>query len=126
MGWTRKDAAAAGGFHRTTACGTCWFRSRCTRNKPERVIARSEHQDVIGRPRARPRGAEGLEEHSRRKETVEHPFDTMKRASNQGCLLLEGMRNVNGEVGFTMLAYDMRRAVNVLGAKRLMGSVGVA
>ena len=125
MGWTRKDAAG-GGFHRTTACGTCWFRNRCTRNKPERVIARSEHQDVVGRLRAGPSGAEGLEELNRRKETVEHPFGTMKRASNQGCLLLEGMRNVNGEVRFTMLAYNMRRAVNVLGAKRLMGSVGVA
>ena len=32
----------------------------------------------------------------------------MKRAFNQGYLLLKGLRKVKGEVGFTMLAYDMR------------------
>jgi hypothetical protein len=39
---------------------------------------------------------------------VEHPFGTIKRAFNQGYLLLKGLRKVKGEVGFTMLAYNMR------------------
>jgi hypothetical protein len=47
----------------------------------------------------------------------------MKRSFNQGYLLLRGLRKVNGEVGFTMLAYDMRRAINILGTKRLICSV---
>jgi hypothetical protein len=42
-----------------------------------------------------------------RKKVVEHPFRTMKRAFNQGYLLLRGLRKVSGEVGFTMLAYNM-------------------
>jgi len=54
-----------------------------------------------------------------RKSIVEHPFGTMKRAFNQGYLLLKGLRKVTGEVGFTMLAYNMRRAINVLGAGAL-------
>jgi hypothetical protein len=50
-----------------------------------------------------------------RKGIVEHPFGTMKRAFNQGYLLLKGLRKVTGEVGFTMLAYNMRRFLNILG-----------
>jgi len=50
-----------------------------------------------------------------RKNVVEHLFGTMKRAFNQGYLLLKGLKKVNGEVGFTMLAYNMRRVLNILG-----------
>jgi hypothetical protein len=35
-------------------------------------------------------------------------------------LLLKGLRKVRGEVGFTMLAYNMRRAINILGVGLLM------
>ena len=49
-----------------------------------------------------------------RKKIVEHPFGMMKRAFNQGYLLLRGLKKVNGEVGFTMLAYNMRRVLNIL------------
>jgi hypothetical protein len=50
-----------------------------------------------------------------RKKLVEHLFGTMKRAFNQGYLLLKGLGKVVGEVGFTMLAYNMRRVLNILG-----------
>lgn len=114
-----------GRLYRTGACATCPLRSRCTRNKLGRIIFRSEHQDVIDRLRARLRDDDGLDKLSRRREIVEHPFGTMKRAFNQGYLLLKGLRKVEGEVGFTMLAYDMRRAINILGTRRLISSVGV-
>jgi len=114
-----------GRLYRTGACATCPLWSRCTRNKLGRIIFRSEYQDVIDRLRARLSEAEGLGKLSRRKEIVEHPFGTMKRAFNQGYLLLKGLRKVNGEVGFTMLAYNMRRAINILGTRRLMSSIGV-
>jgi hypothetical protein len=54
-----------------------------------------------------------------RKRIVEHPFGTMKRAFNQGYLLLNGLGKVAGEVGFTMLAYNMRRFLNILGPKAI-------
>ena len=56
---------------------------------------------------------------------AEHPFGTMKRAFNQGYLLLKGLRKVRGEVGFTMLAYNMRRAINILGVSALTGLIKV-
>jgi hypothetical protein len=54
-----------------------------------------------------------------RKKVVEHPFGTMKRAFNQGYLLLRGLRKVSGEVGFTMLAYNMSRVLNILGPEAM-------
>jgi hypothetical protein len=50
---------------------------------------------------------------------AEHPFGTMKRAFNQGYFLLKGLRKVKGEMGFTVLAYDIRRALNILGTMAL-------
>jgi hypothetical protein len=44
----------------------------------------------------------------------EHPFGTIKRGFNQGYLLLKGLRKVGGEMGFTMLAYNMRRVLTFL------------
>jgi len=54
------------------------------------------------------------------KSIVEHPFGTMKRAFNQGYLLLKGLRKTAGEAGFTMLAYNMRRVLNILGPNAIM------
>ena len=50
----------------------------------------------------------------------EHPFGTIKRGFNQGYLLLKGLRKVGGEMGFTMLAYNMRRVINILGVNKLI------
>ena len=38
---------------------------------------------------------------------------------------MKGLGKVSCEVGFTMLAYNMRRALNILGAGRLVASVMV-
>ncbi len=113
-----------GRLYRTGACMACPLRRRCTRNKLGRIIFRSEYQDVVDRLRARLKSGDGLDKLNKRKEIVEHPFGTMKRAFNQGYLLLKGLRKVNGEVGFTMLAYNMRRAINILGTRKLISSIG--
>jgi len=55
-----------------------------------------------------------------RKSIVAHPFGTIQRAFNQGYLLLKGLRKTAGEVGFTMLAYNMRRVLNIIGPKAIM------
>jgi len=112
--------------YQTDACRTCPFMARCTNDKTGRRITRSADQDIIDglvkRTRLEP---EKLEE---RVKLAEHPFGTIKRAFNQGYFLLKGLRKVNGEMGFTVLAYDMRRALNILGTRGLLdalaGSIG--
>jgi len=119
-----KSKPERGRVYRTNCCVACAFRSRCTRNKLGRIVFRSEYQDVVDRLRARMETPDGKEKLILRKETAEHPFGTMKRAFNQGYLLLKGLRKVRGEVGFTMLAYNIRRAINILGIGVLIASIG--
>jgi hypothetical protein len=123
MGFWKGRWKDRGRLYRTEACATCPSRSECTRNRLGRIIFRSEYQDVVDRMRARLESEDGLGKIAKRRQVVEHTFGTMKRAFNQGYLLLKGLRKVDGEVGFTMLAYNMRRAINLLGTKRLMESL---
>ena len=64
--------------------------------------------------------SKGVEKMILRKRTVEHPFDTIKRAMNQGYFLLKGLRKVNGEFGFSILAYNMKRAISIRGVRSLI------
>jgi transposase len=107
----------------TQACSKCpFFLTGCTADNAGRKIYRGLHEAVVEEMRKRIKDDPSKVE--LRKELCEHPFGTMKRAFNQGYLLLKGLRKVGGEVGLTMLAYNMRRAINVLGAKALTTSLG--
>jgi hypothetical protein len=55
-----------------------------------------------------------------RKSIVEHPFGTIKRGMDAGYCLTKGLRNVSGEFSLTFLAYNLKRAINILGCKRLI------
>jgi hypothetical protein len=110
-----KDSPERGRVYKTVCCALCGFRSRCTWNKRGRIIFRGEFEDSVERLRSRLGTSEGKERLKLRREIVEHPFGTMKRAFNRGYLLLKGFRKVKGEVGFTMLAYNMRRVINIFG-----------
>jgi hypothetical protein len=55
-----------------------------------------------------------------RKTLVEHPFGTVKRAMDAGYLLTRGLENVAGEFSLVFLAYNLKRVINILGAKTLI------
>jgi len=112
-----------GRLYRTVSCFSCSFRDRCTRNQRGRIIFRSEYEEAVERLRARLRNPGGQEKLNLRRMLAEHPFGTMKRAFNQGYLLLKGLGKVKGEIGFTMLAYNMRRAINIFGTRALIASI---
>jgi hypothetical protein len=59
-----------------------------------------------------------LEKLNRCKIIVEHPFGTVKRSMNQGYLLMRGSKKANTEMSLTVIAYNMKRAFNILGPKR--------
>jgi hypothetical protein len=100
--------------YRTGACFSCeFFLTKCTRYKRGRTVWRWEHAEVVEAMRERMRLEP--EKLAKRGKIVEHPFGTIKRAFNQGYLLLKGLRKATGEVGLTMLAYNMRRVLNILG-----------
>lgn len=59
----------------------------------------------------------------KRKALVEHPFGTVKRAMNAGYLLTKGIKNATGEFSLVFLAYNLKRVINILGAKRLIEAI---
>lgn len=104
--------------YRTPACGGCALRARCTRNRDGRKITRWVDEQLLDDMAARLRRDRAL--FARRKELAEHPFGTMKRGMNQGYFLLKGLEKVRGEFSLTVLAYNLKRVLNLVGVPRLL------
>lgn len=74
---------------------------------------------------------EDMEQHLRqqpalfrqRKVLAEHPFGTMKRAMDQGYFLLKGLSKVRGEFSLTVLAYNLKRVINLVGVPQLLAAL---
>ena len=59
----------------------------------------------------------------RRKCLAEHPFGTIKRTMNQGYFLMRGLTKVTAEASLTILAYNLKRVINILGVRTMMEAV---
>jgi Transposase DDE domain len=59
----------------------------------------------------------------RRRETVEHPFGSIKQWMNQGAFLMKGLDKVRAKFSLTALAYNLRRALNILGVEAMTAAV---
>lgn len=55
-----------------------------------------------------------------RRETVEHPFGSIKQWMNQGAFLMRGLEKVRAEFSLTALAYNLRRAITLIGVPGLI------
>jgi len=102
------------------ACDDCAIRSRCT-NGRFRTVSRLENEGVLDRMQVRL--AERPDVLDRRRETVEHPFGTIKQWMNQGAFLTRGLEKVRAEFSLTALAYNLRRVLNIVGFSELMAAV---
>ena len=101
------------------ACDDCKIRSQCT-NGPFRAVSRLENEAVLDRMQARL--AKRPDILDRRRETVEHPFGSIKQWMNQGAFLMQGLAKVRAEFSLTALAYDLRRVLNIVGFAELMAA----
>jgi transposase len=99
------------------ACDDCTIRSRCTEGR-FRTVSRLENEAVLDRMQARiARRPDIL---NQRRETVEHPFGSIKQWMNQGAFLMRGLQNVRAEFSLTALAYNLTRVLNIVGFPTLM------
>jgi DDE family transposase len=94
------------------ACRTCPLKPRCTPNTYRR-ISRCADEAVLDRMAERL--AARPEILRVRRETVEHPFGSIKQWMNQGYFLMRGLEKVRAEFSLTALAYNLTRAVNLVG-----------
>jgi transposase len=99
----------------TSDCGTCSLKSHCTR-APRRGLARHLYEDALNRMQERVTP----EVMRLRRSTVEHPFATIKyRIFGHPRLLMRGLSGARVEIGLAMMAYNLKRITNVLGATKL-------
>src|SRR3990170_175695 len=93
----------------TNACQTCAIKSRCTPAK-ERRITRWEHEHVLEAVQLR------LDENPKamrqRRETVEHPFGTIKARMGATHFLTKTLSKVAAEMALHVLAYNLTRVMN--------------
>ena len=102
------------------ACDDCAIRSRCTAGK-FRTVSRLENEAVLDRMQARL--AKRTDVLDCRRETVEHPFGSIKQWMNQGAFPMRGLRKVRAEFSLTALAYNLRRVLNIVEFAELMAAV---
>ena len=55
-----------------------------------------------------------------RRDTVEHPFGTLKRWMGAEHFLTKGLHNTGTEMSLQVLAYNMKRVINLLGVEGLL------
>jgi IS5 family transposase len=58
-----------------------------------------------------------------RRETVEHPFGTMKARMGATHFLTQTLAKVAAEMALSILAYNLTRVTNIVGTKRLMAAI---
>jgi len=102
------------------ACRDCPIRSQCTGNQ-FRSVSRLENEAVLDRMQARI--AQRPDILDQRRETVEHPFGTIKQWMNQGAFLMRGLEKVRGEFSLTALAYNLRRVLNIVELPKLIAAL---
>ena len=104
----------------TNACQSCAIKQSCTTGK-ERRIARWEHEHVLEAVQRR------LDEHPekmrQRRETVEHPFGTIKARMGATHFLMKTLPKVATEMALHVLAYNLTRVMNIMGVRPLMAAM---
>ena len=104
----------------TNACQSCPIKKNCTSGK-ERRITRWEHEHVLEAVQRR------LDEHPekmrQRRETVEHPFGTIKARMGATHFLMKTLPRVASEMALHVLAYNMTRVMSIIGVRPLTAAI---
>lgn len=121
LGLSRKDRAV---YYQAEAsdCGNCTQKNRCTQ-APKRSLTRHLYDDALNRmqQRATP------DKMRLRRCTVEHPFATLKyQIFGHPRFLLRGLHGSTTEISLAVMAYNLKRMVNILGASHLASILNLA
>jgi transposase len=101
-------------------CSDCSLKPRCTTAK-HRFVTRHLHEEALERMDARIKADPSLIR--QRRCAAEHPFGTIKRMTAGGRFLTRGLKKFAGEAALSVMAYNIIRAINLLGAANLRASL---
>jgi len=100
-----------------SACPRCAIKSRCTPSDYRR-ITRWEHEQVLDDMQRR---LDRTPQAGRlRRQTVEHPFGTLKAWMGATHFLTKTLPRVRTEMSLHVLAYNLKRALNIFGTQPLI------
>ena len=118
--YTNEEAGKVLRRYWTTACARCPLKSQCTTG-PERRITRWEHEHLLEAVQQR------LDSNPRamrqRRETVEHPFGTIKARMGATHFLTRTLPKVAAEMALSVLGYNLTRVMNIIGIKSMMAAI---
>ena len=104
----------------TNVCGSCAIKDQCASGK-ERRVTRWEHEHVLEDVQLRlDENPQGMRT---RRETVEHPFGTIKARMGATHFLMKRLKNVATEMALHVLAYNLTRVMNIIGVKPLIAAI---
>jgi len=115
-----KDRGKKMRLYQGNSCLSCTLKEKCTKAL-RRTATRWEHEEVL--EIMQERVLSNQDELRVRQWLSEHPFGTLKRGFDQGFMLLRGLKKVNTEASLSFLAYNIKRAVNIVGIKGLIAAV---
>lgn len=101
----------------SSKCQSCALKSQCTPSK-ERRVRRWEHEFVLEEMQNRLSNAPEMIRV--RKQTVEHPFGTLKQWMGATHFLTRKLAGVSTEMSLNVLAYNLKRVMKIIGTDGLM------
>jgi transposase len=105
-------------YYASSACSQCPIKAQCTRSKEGRRITRWVDEDLLDEMERRVRG--NPDKMKLRKRLAEHPFGTIKHHWDQGHFLMRKLPNVGTEMSLSVLAYNLKRVIKILGVSRMI------
>lgn len=108
-------------YYRAHDCKSCPLKPQCTRNQGNRTITRATFEEA--QEEMAQRVARRPDLLRRRKAIIEHCFGTIKRSFGYDYFLCRGKRQVTTEVNLTVLAYNLKRACNLVGVTNLIAAL---
>ena len=104
----------------SSACTTCPLKPQCTTGKYRR-ISRWEHEGVLDA--VEDRINQEPERMAARRNTVEHPFGTLKLWMGYTHFQTRTLEHVSTEMSLHVLAYNMKRMMNIFGVSGLITAI---
>ena len=99
--------------YKTTACKSCHFFERCTKNKAGRLIERTEHAALIDANKQRIDLNKEL--YRKRQAIVEHPYGIIKRQWGFYYIMTKKtIKHAAADVGLIFTAFNLRRILNII------------
>jgi len=104
----------------SSSCIGCSLKSQCTTGKYRR-ISRAENEAIL--EKVEERLEFGVDMMKIRRSTVEHPFGTIKSWMGATHFQTKTLNNVATEMSLHVLAYNLKRVINIMGAAPLMAAM---